>query len=250
MLVINPACDIAHSPGHRKFQEELSLLLVPGSLELIPGEVESLKGTELIRLAGKHYRIGWDIERLISVRFGEIGNWVSEHGYELVAQMRLPYVLQVQQRFVANLTRVGTPVPAPIYQRADAQILVRDEGEFASNLYAVLLQAHKKRQLVLPWVTLLAAREGLRKVCEAAARRSPSPKGLPKWKEACQHPEWWWRHEVPQDLPKPNRLKKLGDMPVAFSFNSIFDVQKELKQYPVIIKIVADEPEGDDEVPS
>jgi hypothetical protein len=64
----------------------------------------------------------WDPKRVNSVPYGDVSKWLQGAGFVLVARLRLPYALQVQQAFAADLTRVGLPMAPPIQRSARARL--------------------------------------------------------------------------------------------------------------------------------
>jgi len=95
---------------------------------------------------GKEYfRILWDPKRLHSVSYGEVSKWLQDRGCVLVARLRLPFALQVQQAFAADLTRVGLPTAPPIQRSArtrlycageDGKCVLLAEREQGAHLFA------------------------------------------------------------------------------------------------------------------
>jgi hypothetical protein len=104
---------------------------------MIPGKVEPLSKklnesqkdkakTELFENKGKPSRIMWDTKRVTSHKHEEIKAWKEGEGYCRTTRLRLPFALEVQRAFAADLTRVGMPVSPPIYQDVAVQLLCAD----------------------------------------------------------------------------------------------------------------------------
>lgn len=135
-MVINAQCDLAIAPhGDRPCDPRASILLIAG--ELVPLDQPVPKAnvlrTELFKYEGKSYRIAWYLERVRSVPRAELSGQFAKEGYKRRARLRLPFALEVQQAFSANLTRVGLPVAPPIYQLIQIQIFGRQpDGSFAA----------------------------------------------------------------------------------------------------------------------
>ena len=52
---------------------------------------------------------------------------MKSKGYERTARLRLPFALEIQRAFTANLTRIGMPVAPPIYQPVEVQLFYKGE---------------------------------------------------------------------------------------------------------------------------
>lgn len=119
LLVISPACDLTFSPrGERVFDPDRSVMLIPGRVQPLREAVppgEDLR-TELFVTGGVAYRILWNKKQVKSVPLGLIAKCLRRFKYEPKARLRLPFALQLQQSFAADLTRVGMPAAPPIYQ--------------------------------------------------------------------------------------------------------------------------------------
>jgi hypothetical protein len=135
-MVINAQCDLAFSPeGGRPCDPLSSILLIAGSL--VPLNKQVPKGnvmrTEFFKFEEQSYRIAWFLERVRSIPRAELSTRFQAEGYHRRARLRLPFALEVQQAFSANLTRVGLPVPPPIYQLVLVQTFgKRPDGSFTA----------------------------------------------------------------------------------------------------------------------
>ena len=126
-LVINAQCDLEFTPDRdsRPADLERAVLLLPGRLQSVlePVAHDSKPKTELYLHNGGSYRIMWDTRQILTVPYGQFPTWAEKEGWERVGRLRLPFALEVQRAFAADLTRVGTPVMPPIYQPVVAQVL-------------------------------------------------------------------------------------------------------------------------------
>lgn len=143
MMVINAQCDLAFAPeGGRTIDRGRSILLLPGTLqpirEPIPDRYRGAPRTELYEAEGRSYRVVWNTKEVKTVPYGEFWSWhdgVGAHAgasrrHERRARLRLPFALEVQRAFAADLTRVGMPVAPPIYQAVDIRLLRATNRQF------------------------------------------------------------------------------------------------------------------------
>lgn len=125
LMVMNAQCDLEFTPDHggRQFKPAKSVLFIPGRLlpvfDALSEADERRPRTELFEFQGKAYRIVWDTKRIVGRAYEGLSAWLGAEGYALEARLRLPFALQIQQAFAADLTRIGMPVPPPLPQRAD-----------------------------------------------------------------------------------------------------------------------------------
>ena len=118
LMVCNPACDLEFTPdGKRSPKREDSILFIPGTPEKLrePPSSEALR-TELFLYKGENHRVLWQPKRLRAIKYQDVEDWLSGHGFVRVARLRMPFSLEIQQHFASNLTRVGVPVPPPFYR--------------------------------------------------------------------------------------------------------------------------------------
>lgn len=130
LMVINAECDLAFGPN-RKCDINGVVLFVPGELQPPEkwGESSGQTRTEFFEYEGKRYRILWDVKKAFSYRHREINSQLTVKGYKRRARLRLPFALEVQRAFAANLTRIGMPVAPPIYHPVRIEVLAKGEGE-------------------------------------------------------------------------------------------------------------------------
>lgn len=154
-LVINAACDLQFSPGKRDCDIDQPILLIPGRLEPLNerGTEANAKRTELFELNGEKFRIIWQHTRVIAVPRKDLSSYKS-FGYERNWRLKLPYALEIQQHFAAQLTRVGVPTPVPVFCESPVAIYGKDAdgnylklGTVPSGL--VLFHHRNQNQFVL-----------------------------------------------------------------------------------------------------
>ena len=137
LLVINAACDLLYSAQNpkRPFPADLSILLHPGSLKPIEEIVNrKWKVTHLFELDGNIFKIVWNHERVLTIRYGEAVKWLESEGYSKKARLIAAHALEIQQHFAATLTRVGMPVAPPFPRSITVQLFARREDGSLAKL--------------------------------------------------------------------------------------------------------------------
>ena len=127
LMIINAQCDLSFAPGQeRRVAQDRSVVFIPGELQPLArpfAKAENIAPTtELFEFKERSYRILWRPKRVLTRPYGEVASWLDSQGYKLVARLRLPYALEVQRAFTADLSRVGMPVAPPIFQRVRVQV--------------------------------------------------------------------------------------------------------------------------------
>src|SRR5581483_8396651 len=122
-VVLNAGCDLQFSPVNpdRHADPKLPIYLMPGTLEPLSQSTSdpTAKRMELFEMADSSYRILWDEGHVFSVNLEDVQNWCTSHGYRRVARVASVYALAIQQRWTANLGRVGLMVTPPLTESAD-----------------------------------------------------------------------------------------------------------------------------------
>jgi hypothetical protein len=167
-MIINAQCDLSFAPNaKRQMDPTRSILLLPGQLhplqEKIPDDQKDFPRTELFTRNEKTFRIFWDTRKLVSVKFENFGKWLSEGSYQRTARLRLPYALEIQRAFSADLNRVGMPVAPPIYQSLDPTFLYARDGKFENwniepherGVFLVLTREGQRCVFTVPLVNAL-----------------------------------------------------------------------------------------------
>ena len=130
LMIINAQCDLAFSPnGKRPIPPERSIVLIQGKLQPLiePIREPNQMRTELFEYRGEKYRILWEIKQIVSYSYKDVVSCLKKDGYMRTARLRQLYALEIQHAFASNLTRVGMPVPPPVYQ--PLQVCVFSRGE-------------------------------------------------------------------------------------------------------------------------
>jgi hypothetical protein len=126
-VILNPQCDLAESPRHRrKIDDDLSILLAPGLLRPVGApertERKDTADTPFFADGETRHRIQWEGKKLISVPYRNFDTWIAEKERRRKARMRLPYALALQRSITSDLSRVGLPVPPPMYEEIDVKV--------------------------------------------------------------------------------------------------------------------------------
>ena len=111
-MIMNPQCDLERPDCKNN---EQSIFVVPGKLEALENLPKSkFIKTDFFIFEGKHYRIYWDLKQIKTIPFNEFDKWWRDHELERKFRLRLPFALDIQQRFTSNMSRVGLPVSPPL----------------------------------------------------------------------------------------------------------------------------------------
>jgi hypothetical protein len=155
LLVLNAACDLQHGNVKRLF-------FIAGVAR--PSELQrhirpDVLLTPILIHDGKHYVIEWDPGVPVAWTLNDVGEQldIESPNFERVRRFRAVFSLQLQQRFISDLSRVGTPVMPPMQHLTGATISYRDKTgrlhELASveadNRQAVLLVGRDERGRVV-----------------------------------------------------------------------------------------------------
>lgn len=221
-LLINAQCDLEIRPNssNRSSIDERSILLLPGHLKPLleaNGDNAELK-TELYEHEEERYRIEWNTKKVLAIPLDQFNDWKVHEKYERVARLRLPYALEIQRAFAANLTRVGTPVTPPIYQPATARLLRRHETEktyvaadsLEDDETAFLVLARDGQNCVLTLPLLVRLKELLYEELDALQTQKASQEGnlghlqarIDALERAIDKETEWAKLRSPFELPK------------------------------------------------
>lgn len=144
-MVINPQCDLAESPRHKRrpIDDDLSVLLLPGTLRPVGApertERKETADTPYFATDGAKGRIQWDAKKQIAVPYSEFAEWLAEKQRARKARMRTTFALALQTAVHSELTRVGLPVPPPMYQEVEATIRHASMGTWTGDSAPVKL---------------------------------------------------------------------------------------------------------------
>lgn len=133
--IVNAECDLAFTPfcSSRPYKPDKLIFAVPGKLmafDKIITEEEKLKPrTDFLRIKDNDgtFRIIWNTNKWFYIECGNIENWMKQNKYKRIARLRLPYAIMVQKAFSEHITRIGTPVRPPIYQKATISVCCEDQ---------------------------------------------------------------------------------------------------------------------------
>ena len=112
LLVVTPACDLQRQAAKR-------CLLLKGTLihlrrEKIASHQYSTRTAVYEDNQGERHLISWDLKHVESSSQEELqGLLASPKGFEIVARLRDSHALELQQKLLATLGRVGLPAPMP-----------------------------------------------------------------------------------------------------------------------------------------
>jgi hypothetical protein len=128
-MVISAECDLAFTPDEsdRPYDPGKTILLIPGTLTT-QDESGALK-TEFFAHKNETKGIRWHPKRAISIAHGEMRAWLTKSHYKREARLRLPFALEIQQAFAADLTRIGMPVGPPVIESAAVQLACEDKDK-------------------------------------------------------------------------------------------------------------------------
>lgn len=134
-VVINPQCDLAESPRHRRhIDDNLSILLVPGELHPVDtwerNERREMADTPYFAVDGIKGRIQWNGKKQISVRYADFSDWLNNMHARREARMRSTFALALQTAVRSELTRVGLPAAPPMYESIDVELREADRGQW------------------------------------------------------------------------------------------------------------------------
>jgi len=120
-LVLTPACDLQRRAAPR-------VLLLVGSLkELTPQTWSYGSGarTPAIALDGATYWVQWDLKHVDTASWDELDKQFANGTLKMVARLRESHALELQQRVLAGLGRVGlvSPLPATFALEVEAYYL-------------------------------------------------------------------------------------------------------------------------------
>lgn len=243
LLIINAQCDLElrPDPKDRIASSRQSVLLLPGFLRSIGSLKPDDPKTEFYQDSdGTIHSIQWDIKRIKAVALGEFNRWIKAEGFQREARLRLPLALDLQRAFTSDLTRVGSPVMAPIYQPVHASLLRPancDPSTYErlgvleeADVFLILTRSGRKGVLTVPLVLRLKEAmdehiEGLEAQCNDLREKSEDvgylPQKINSLKNAISDDGEWSALRKPFDLPNGNNTHKFvnGRVQIAVGAN-------------------------------
>ena len=237
LMVLNPQCDLER-PSEKMVDR--SIFLVPGLLVPIdePPDPNAEK-TEFFVFEETHYRIIWNLKNVISIPLGRFERFMSIKGCERKYRLRLPYALDIQQRFTSNISRVGLPVSPPLTKYVALQVEYKDTGGEPSTLigrdkndgYAFLPKiqtTNKEIRLTLKFAldfkgTIIDQYKLLEE--QLAAAQEPKPKLLIKRVEKVgafidNFDDWFFKNSNTLKMPKDGKVVTLVNDVLSIGLNS------------------------------
>ena len=118
-LVVTPACDLVRGAAE-------SILLLKGRVSPITDQSWLYKGdrSPAVLIQGSLCRIDWDLQKYQTKKLSAIKDEIDTGRLVRVARLRQPHTLELQQKLLTSLGRVGLPghMPASIKTTIDAYI--------------------------------------------------------------------------------------------------------------------------------
>ncbi|PHS19340.1 MAG: hypothetical protein COA78_00370 [Blastopirellula sp.] len=107
-LVVTPACDLVRGAAE-------SVLLLKGRFRPITDQSWLYKGdrSPAVSIQGTLCRIDWDLQKYQTREFSNIKGAIDKGELVRVARLRQPHTLELQQKLLTSLGRVGLPAPMP-----------------------------------------------------------------------------------------------------------------------------------------
>lgn len=109
LLVLTPVCDLQRGAAPRVF-------LLVGEVRNLNPETWSYEAdarTPAIRLDGELYWIKWDLKHVATARGEAISDQLTSGGLRLVGRLRESHALELQQRVLSGLGRIGQVATLP-----------------------------------------------------------------------------------------------------------------------------------------
>lgn len=131
-MILNPQCDLERPNASMKNQ---SIFIVPGALIPIDEPLDKTAvRTDFFVFQTTNYRIKWNLKNVESIPFGKFDQWRTSNGLDRNCRLRLPFALDIQQRFTSNMSRVGLPVSPPLPKHIELKVQYRDLENNVSTL--------------------------------------------------------------------------------------------------------------------
>jgi hypothetical protein len=221
-MIINNECDLTFTPyGKRKIKDDQAVLLIEGTLQSVIHYAKQVPRTELFIYEDQPFKIVWELKKVVAVPYSSFRRWCDEQNLKRKARLRLPFALEVQRSFAADLTRIGLPVAPALYRPATFEVLQSN----GANLEKVNLDGlesagivstrdRSKFKLTLPLVTkirdIMIARVAGGKDKDRAQTIESLISDIAMWSDL-----WISDHELPEQgklrsLLTPEWALKLG----------------------------------------
>jgi len=130
LVVLTPACDLQRGLVPR-------VMLISGKL----GSIERLQWsyaqdarTPAIDIGGELRWIKWNVKHVLTLSWAELEQALASGALEVVARLREAHALEIQQKMLAGLGRVGLVAPMPATFSVSIEAYVLDEAGAPQSL--------------------------------------------------------------------------------------------------------------------
>lgn len=231
LMVLNAGCDLQFAPNSkRKPQHDRSILLIEGTVYQINNlqPPDEIARTEFFRLGETLCRINWT-DRVRTIKHVDFKSTMEKDGYEKrVARLSLPYVLQVQQAWLASLGRVGVPVAPPHSGSSDIEIYVtlekvpvlRTRVSHGATVFRVKQNEGYVSEFLLSKDTVTAVRQALQELIKLLLEKGGAkPEKKAEELGICLQTFDFWRElqEKPRAFTKGTLSIKNGILKASFN---------------------------------
>lgn len=130
MLILTPACDLQRSGAPR-------ILLLVGTLKPLGVHAWSYEGdarTPVIRIGNELCWIKWNLKHIDTVSHEQLGQVFENGDLVVVARLRETHALELQQRVLSGLGRVGMVAALPATFLVDVEIYYANAGGIPTKL--------------------------------------------------------------------------------------------------------------------
>ena len=141
LLVMTPACDLQRADTER-------LLMLVGELEPLEATGWSygdlpIRTPVIIMAGGERYTVKWSIKNIITLTRNEIQEaFTPQHGFEVCARLRYLHALEIQQKMLACLGRIGLTAPVPATFELEVQLKYVRPDKSLANIDVPALTLH------------------------------------------------------------------------------------------------------------
>lgn len=132
-LVVTPACDLVRRRAER-------VLLLSGTLEELQPTQWSYRAnpvrTAIVILAsGERKWIKWNLKEVKALDWSDLDTLINDEGQlERIGRLRGIYAMEIQQRLLADLGRIGRPANLPVPFRVAVSVFYVDSRSLARRL--------------------------------------------------------------------------------------------------------------------
>ncbi|RYY38034.1 MAG: hypothetical protein EOP46_00395 [Sphingobacteriaceae bacterium] len=185
-IVLNPQCDLERPKDAAK---DMSILLVPGSLHFLDDGEEMSTQTDFFVFEKERYRISWHLKKVCTHPLNSLPTWIKKKKLERKIRMRLPYALDLQQKFISHISRVGLPVAPPIAHEltisvksklfsAGSELLLKENSDYT---FLTITREKNDGKVRLTLDFMMAFKDALAKKITDVRKEYPAGAGnLPK----------------------------------------------------------------------